>query len=414
MKKKIKNPFSVSKKAIVLEILAFVLIGISLSCNTSDPGSSDMNKEVQSAIDHALDVSANQYKSMMTNLPDGVLPRTIDENGELITAGSEWWTSGFYPGSCWYLYELTGDGTFRDEAIKRLEIVEKEKYNTKTHDLGFMLYCSFGNGYRLTKSAEYQDIMITGANSLITRFNENVGCIKSWESNERWQFPVIIDNMMNLEFLFWATKVTGDSTYYKICTSHADTTMKYHFRDDYSSYHVLDYDTITGKVLAKNTAQGYSDESAWARGQAWGFYGYVVMYRETGDQKYLDQAIKIGDFMLNHENLPEDKIPYWDFNAPEIPDAYRDASAGAIICSALIELSEYVDDSLKQKYLNNAETMLLSLASDKYLAKPGTNGNFILKHSVGHKMANSEVDVPLTYADYYFLEAMLRYKHKNK
>ncbi|MDR1938447.1 MAG: glycoside hydrolase family 88 protein, partial [Tannerellaceae bacterium] len=249
-----------------------------------------------------------------------------------------------------------------------------------------------------------------GAESLASRFNPVIGCIKSWDHNtNKWQFPVIIDNMMNLEFLFWASRESGDSKYRDICISHADKTITNHFRPDYSSYHVVSYDTITGQVEKKNTHQGYADESAWARGQAWGLYGFVVMYRETQDVKYLEQAKNIAGFILNHPNLPADKIPFWDFNAPDIPNAKRDASAGAIICSALVELSGYVDEDLSKSYLQVAETQIRTLSSPEYFAEKGTNANFILKHSVGHLPGNSEIDVPLTYADYYYIEAMLRF-----
>jgi rhamnogalacturonyl hydrolase YesR len=216
--------------------------------------------------------------------------------------------------------------------------------------------------------------------------------------------------MMNLELLFWATRVTGDSSFYKIATTHANTTIKNHFRPDYSSYHVINYDPVTGAIKQKRTAQGYADESAWARGQAWGLYGFTATYRETKDPKYLDQANHIAQFILNHPNLPADKIPYWDFNAPDIPNALRDASAAAIICSALLELSGYVDEQQKKKYLSVAETILKNLSTDPYKASIGTNGGFILQHCVGHMPNKTEVDVPLTYADYYFVEAMKRYK----
>jgi uncharacterized protein YyaL (SSP411 family) len=186
--------------------------------------------------------------------------------------------------------------------------------------------------------------------------------------------------------------------------------MKNHFRPDYSSYHVLNYNAETGAVQEKRTAQGYANESAWARGQAWGLYGYVVMYRATKDKKYLDQANHIAQFLLNHTNLPSDKIPYWDFNAPDIPNALRDASAAAIIASALLELKNYTDKKTAQHYFSNAETIIRNLSSNEYKAAIGTNGGFILKHGVGHLPQKSEVDVPLTYGDYYFVEAMKRYK----
>ena len=273
-----------------------------------------------------------------------------------------------------------------------------------------MLNCSFGNGNRLTGEEKYNGVLMTGAKSLSSRFRPRIGCIQSWNSTKGWQYPVIIDNMMNLELLMWAFKNSGDSTFYNICVSHSDTTMKNHFRPDYSSYHVVSYDTTTGRVEIKQTAQGASDGSAWARGQSWGLYGYTVMYRETKLERYLNQATHIADFMINHPNMPQDKIPYWDFNAPGIPDAKRDASAGAVMASALIELSGYVQPELGKKYLDIAEQQLRSLASPAYMARPGRNGNFVLMHSVGSIPGKFEVDVPLTYADYYFIEALMRYK----
>jgi uncharacterized protein YyaL (SSP411 family) len=276
-----------------------------------------------------------------------------------------------------------------------------------------MMYCSFGNANRLQSGEEYKKILINSANSLASRFNEKVGCIRSWNSKAT-DFLVIVDNMMNLELLFWATKATGDSSYYRIAVTHANTTMKNHFRPDNSSYHLVNYDPETGLPQKKRTVQGAADESAWARGQGWGLYGYTVMYRETHDPKYLDQANRIAQFILNHPNLPKDKIPYWDFNAPGIPDAKRDASAGALIASALIELAGYTDARNGKVYLNAAEIMLRSLSSSAYTASYGDNGGFILKHSVGNFPGKSEVDVPLTYADYYFIEAMARYKNLQK
>jgi hypothetical protein len=370
-------------------------------------------KPMDRIIEDALSFSVKQYSLMydvMKEKPD-LLPRTIDTTGILVTAKSNWWTSGFFPGCLWYLYEYSKDEKFKEAAELMTARIEKEKNNTGTHDLGFMLYCSFGNGVRLTGKESYNGVLLTGARSLITRYHPNIGCIQSWNSRRGWQCPVIIDNMMNLEFLMWAFRESGDSAFYNICVNHSDTTMKNHFRPDFSTYHVVSYDTISGKVEIKQTAQGYADESAWSRGQSWGLYGYVVMYRETGLQKYLDQAVHIADFLISHPNMPADMIPYWDYNAPEIPDAKRDASAGAIMASALIELSGMVDESAALKYLQVAETQLRVLASPEYRAKLGTNGNFILMHSVGSLPGKSEVDVPLTYADYYFIEALLRFRN---
>ncbi|MDR0798530.1 MAG: glycoside hydrolase family 88 protein [Dysgonamonadaceae bacterium] len=363
-------------------------------------------------IEDRLDRSVQQcalMASSLQNLPDR-LPRSIDATGALVTSDSKWWCSGFFSGSLWYLYEYQPSQTVLADARHYTMRVEQEKYNKGTHDLGFMLYCSFGNGYRLTGDTAYRNVMLIGAESLSNRFNPQVGCIQSWNASPKWQFPVIIDNMMNLEFLFWASKVSGNPKYREICISHADKTIENHFRPDYSSYHVVSYDPVSGQVEKKNTAQGYNDESAWGRGQAWGLYGFTVMYRETQDAKYLEQAKNIARFIIGHPNLPADKIPYWDFNAPEIPNTKRDASAGAIIASALIELSGYVDKSLAKTYLSVAETQIRTLSSPEYFAATGDNGNFILKHSIGTFLRNSEVDVPLTYADYYYIEALLRYK----
>ncbi|MCE5347897.1 MAG: glycoside hydrolase family 88 protein [Bacteroidales bacterium] len=370
-------------------------------------------KPMSKIIDESLVFSAKQYSLMTDVMKDksDLLPRTIDAEGKLITSKSSWWTSGFYPGCLWYLYEYSNDPKIKEEAKMITARVEREKYTTNNHDVGFMLYCSFGNGLRLTGEESYKEVLLTGARSLCTRFRPNVGCIQSWGSRKGWQCPVIIDNMMNLELLMWAFKESGDSTFYRIAVSHADTTMKNHFRPDYSTFHVVSYDTITGNIEAKQTAQGYSDGSAWSRGQSWGLYGYTMMYRETGLDRYLTQAQHIADFLINHPNLPEDKIPYWDYNAPDIPDAKRDASAGAIMASALIELSKYVSPEARQRYLHVAEIQLRSLASPAYTAKLGENGNFVLLHSVGTLPGKSEVDVPLTYADYYFIEALLRYKN---
>jgi hypothetical protein len=373
-------------------------------------GTNKQARDISDIVTEGLNFSVKQYQLMAKSIPDSTrFPRTINTmDGSLITSGTNWWCCGFFPGSLWYLYEFSGDKYLLSEAVKRTAPLEAEKLNTGTHDLGFMLYNSFGNGYRLTGNPVYKDILLTGAKSLISRYNPVVGCIRSWDHGD-WKFPVIVDNMMNLEYLFWASRATGDSTYYKIAVSHADKTIQNHYRADWSSYHVVDYDPLTGKVIKKQTDQGAFDESAWARGQAWGLYGFTVVYRETGNQKYLDVAKNIADFILNHPNMPEDMIPYWDFNAPGIPDAKRDASAAAIVASALLELQRYVDEDLSKKYLDAAEKIIRTLSSPAYRAKSGENNNFILMHNVGSLPANSEVDVPLSYADYYYIESLIRY-----
>lgn len=392
-----------------MRTILMMLTSLAFACR---PAQSPQNRDnLHSVIEDNFNDGAEQYKVMMTKLPEDRFPRSYNPHMDrFITSGSGWWCSGFYPGSLLYLYEQTNDQVLYDEAERILKVLEKEQYNTSTHDLGFMMFCSFGLANELNPKPEYKDILINSATSLSTRFNPNVGCIKSWDSRNENDFLVIIDNMMNLELLFWATKATGDSSFYDIAVTHADNTIRNHFRQDYSSYHVLNYHPQTGEIQEKRTAQGFSDESAWARGQAWGLYGFTVMYRETKDPKYLDMAVNIANFILTHPNLPEDKIPYWDFNAPNIPNALRDASAGAIIASALLELQEYAEGKSREEYMEVAEKILFTLSGDEYKAKAGTNGGFILKHGVGHIPENSEVDVPLTYADYYFIEAMRRYK----
>jgi len=340
--------------------------------------------------------------------PDLVSPRTLDSTGNLKLVNSRDWTSGFFPGILWFLYEYTGNKEWKQRAENFTTNIEREKTNGGTHDMGFKVYCSFGTGFRLTKDQHYKEVIIESAKTLSTRFNDKAGVIRSWDHHkEQWAYPVIIDNMMNLELLFAATKLTGDSSFYKIAVTHANTTMKNHFRPDNSSYHVVDYDTATGNVRAKQTAQGYADESAWARGQSWGLYGYTMCYRFTKDKKYLEQAEKIASFILNHPNLPKDIVPYWDYNAPNIPNEERDASAAAILASGLYELSTYSKNG--KPYKEKANKIVESL-TNSYRSAVGESKGFILLHSTGSKPAKSEVDVPLIYGDYYYLEALLRSK----
>jgi unsaturated chondroitin disaccharide hydrolase len=388
-----------------------VLLFIFLLCGcTSQEKSSSSQKDLLQTIDKNFEDASSQYKLMMSKLPPDRFPKTYyAQTDSLETSSSKWWCSGFYPGTLFLLFEQTKDQSLLNEAERVLKSLEKEKDNKNTHDLGFMMYCSFGNAERLAPKQEYKEILLTSARSLCTRFNPKVGCIKSWDAKPS-DFLVIIDNLMNLELLFWATRVTGDSSFYKIAVTHANTTMQNHFRGDHSAYHVINYDPQTGAVKEKKTAQGAAAESAWARGQAWALYGYTMCYRETKDKNYLEQADRLAQFILHHPNLPADKIPYWDFNAPGIPGALRDASAAAVISSALIELSGYVNEKRKEEYLPVAETILKNLSAAPYKADIGKNGGFVLQHCVGNMPEKTEIDVPLTYADYYFIEAMKRYK----
>jgi unsaturated chondroitin disaccharide hydrolase len=320
------------------------------------------------------------------------------------------WRSGFWPGIEWYLFESTKDDYWKQQAAKSTAmlsgVLDKSEFN---HDLGFQFYCSYGNGYRLTRNPAYKQILLRAADSLATLFNPNVGTILSWPGRyTEFGSPhnTIIDNMMNLELLFWAAKNGGSKKLYDIAVSHATTTMKNHFRSDYSTYHVLLYDKNTGSFLKGITHQGYADNSMWARGQAWAIYGFTEAYRETGNKAFLQTAMRATDIYL--KRLPNDKIPFWDFDDPAIPNAPRDASAAAIIASALLELSTLVEDkTLQKEYTNASKAMLEELSSDRYLSK-GKNHAFLL-HSTGNKPAGRDVDVSMIYADYYFLEAQLRY-----
>jgi chondroitin AC lyase len=359
-------------------------------------------------------------------------PRTINKNGVLVTTDMYDWTPGFFPGLLWNTYEFNQDDKLQAEAIKWTQSLEPLKNFEEHHDLGFMMYCSYGNAYRFTKNKLYKDILVQSARSLSTRYNATTGSIKSWNTfnswhgNKKYSFPVIIDNMMNLELLFFASAVTGDTSFKHIALTHALNTMKNQIRSDYSSYHVVCYDTLTGKVEGTETAQGLADNSTWARGQAWGIYGFTMVYRESKDKRFLKTAQGMADYFINHPNLPADKVPYWDFNllekgyipginsnANNVKDLFRDASAASITASALLELSLYSGVKGK-KYYDFAIQILHSLASANYMATPSTNANFILKHSVGSIPHNGEIDVPLIYADYYFLEALNRYNQMSQ
>lgn len=396
------------KKNINILTLSLLVVTISMSICTEKLFAQKAVKNAESQTDLLLlEISKADHKNGTL-----VSPRTLDK-GELKLVASKDWTSGFFPGELWYLFELTKNKKWKEEAIKYTSLIEKEKLNGTTHDMGFKVYSSFGNAYRLNGNEADKAVIIQAAKTLATRFNSKVGALKSWDHHEdQWRFPVIIDNMLNLELLFEATKLTGDSTYYQIAVKHANTTLKNHFRPDYSTWHVVSYDPETGLVEKKNTHQGYNDDSAWARGQAWALYGYTLCYRETKDLKYLNQAQNIANFLFTNKNMPKDLVPYWDFNAPEIPNEPKDVSAAMVIASALFELSTY---SKNQKdYLNKAN-QIMSNVSEKYTSALGANKGFILDHSTGSKPQNSEVNVPINYADYYYLEALVRANRlKNK
>lgn len=394
------------------------------------------NQQETSWTDHALDVASVQLKSTAEELTGtNQIPRSMyggydlnfldsqlqRENKSYIDSlhpnpsakqlkqkylcGVEDWTSGFFPGSLWYAFEMTGDEELKARAIQYTNMLNQVRYLKNTHDVGFMINCSYGNALRLAPNDTVKAVIIETADNLCSRFNPEIGCIRSWDFG-KWNFPVIIDNMMNLDLLFTASKLSGDCKYYDVAVKHAQTTMKNHFRPDYTSYHVVSYNN-DGTVEKKQTHQGKNDESAWSRGQSWGIYGYTSCYRETKDTAFLQEAIHIADMIMQRVKT-DDCIPYWDFDAPAGDTTPRDASAAAVTASGMLELSTLAPDG--KKYFDYAEKILKSLSSDKYLAAKGSNQGFVLMHSTGSLPHGSEIDVPLNYADYYYLEAMKRYK----
>lgn len=391
------------KKGIQILILCLVLTG----CD-------GILKNDKKILEHDVNVAVQQigYQVKLIEKTGKFLNPCTANDKKIVYIPFEDWRSGFFPGTMWLMYDLTKDKKWKEYGVKYTQAIDSAKYVKWHHDVGFMIGTSFGTGYRYTQNPEYKSVIVEAAKSLSTRFRKGAGVLQSWNTSNNWQAergwqcPVIIDNMMNLEILFDATRFTGDSLYYKIAVSHADKTIENHFRNDFSSYHVVDYDTISGNVRGKYTAQGYSDESAWARGQAWALYGYTVCYRETHDPKYLNVADKVFKFIFTNKNMPDDLVPYWDFDAPDIPNQPRDVSAAAIMASALYELSTLG----RPQYKKTADEIIKNLSGPAYLAIVGTNGNFLLMHSVGSIPHGGEIDVPLNYADYYFLEALVRKK----
>ena len=335
------------------------------------------------------------------------------ETRELDMRSIFWWTSGHFPGSLWYLYEATGDAFFKDRAIAWTEILAPVSKYDKSHDVGFMVYCSYGNARRILKTDRYNGILAETADSLSHRFKDSLGLIRSWGSIEDGKnFLVIPDNMMNLELLEAVSQFTGDPRFDRIARSHATVTMKHHFRADGGTYHVLNYDLrpgFCGAVQEIRRGQGLGCETAWSRGQSWAIYGYTMMYRFTKDLAYLAFAQKVSDFAINHPNMPTDGVPCWDYGAP---GEERDSSAASIMAAGLLELATFVEGDAGEVYRAFAVKQLLSLASPAYFSEGDEIGNFLLKHGVGHKPGGSEIDTPLDYCDYYFLEALLRFRSR--
>jgi rhamnogalacturonyl hydrolase YesR len=388
-----------------VQILSVTLISAArANAAPANPPIDDVIREFRAFAEH-------QYTFLLKEIEGQPgYPRTYEKGTIRLVQASDW-TSGYFPGSLWFMYEATRDAKWRNAAERYTAGLESEKNHTQTQDVGIILSSSFGHGLRLTGNPDYRDIVLTGAQSLSTRFNPVVGAIQAWPLwKPEWSFPVIIDCMVNLDLLFWAAEAGSDPKYREIAIAHADTTLKNHFRKDGSSFHLVDYDPANGQVKRRQTFQGAADDSSWARGQGWAVYGYSLMYRETKNPAYLDHAKKVAAFIMNHPRLPSDKVPYWDFDAHDIPHAPRDAAGAAVIAAALAELRQFVDQDTARLYSNFVEQQIRSLASPAYRAKVGENGGFLLLHSTGHLPEGKEIDVPLNYADYYFLEALQRFQ----
>jgi hypothetical protein len=390
-----------------MKIISYCLL-ISIivwSCKSAAKSDSRIiiNKEY---LENRLTELSSIMESKLSKFPIDSLniPRAMESDGTIIAGKSRQWTSGFFPGTLWQLASQTQSPSIIKAAEQWTSFVEKEKWDDHTHDLGFKVNSAFGKMDLVKPSANNKEIIIQASKTLIDRFIPKVGSIRSWDfGRERWQFPVIIDNMMNLEMLFDATEFSEDSIYYDVAHKHGHTTLKNHFRADHSSYHVIDYDTLTGEVRNRHTHQGLNHESSWSRGQAWGLYGFAMAYDRTGDRAFFDQASNIASFFFNHPNLPEDMIPYWDFDASNIPDEPKDASAAAVAAVGLMKLAKY-DTENRVKYMEWVDTILSSLGSPEYQSDAVP---FLLDHSTGSVPGDFEIDVPIVYGDFYYVEALI-------
>lgn len=379
-------------------LLFILVVALNFNCQAQyNPSTLIVKKEIKERFQKLLDFPIDSVS----------IPRSMDiSSGIIKKVPSKDWTSGFFAGNLWQIYKLTGDIRYKEKAALWNAFIEKEKFNNRTHDMGFKVYCSYGKGLAVENNTKYKNIIVKSAQTLITRFNTKIGAIRSWDHNkESWDFPVIIDNMLNLELLFEASKISGDKSFENIAIQHANTTLKNHFRNDNSCFHVVDYDTITGAVKNKVTHQGFNNESSWARGQSWAVYGFTMAYRYTKNKAYLKQAEATAKYYINYKTLPKDGIPYWDFNDTSIPNAPRDASSAAVMASALVELYSFTKNDA---YLNYANKVINTLSSDKYLLNDTVKGPFILDHSTGNWPKKDEIDQPIVYADYYYLEAIIR------
>jgi len=374
---------------------------------------------LQERISKAWDFASIQLGAAASGCPVTEYPAYTVSYGACQTKGGAFWTSGFFPGCLWRLYEKTGKPAFIAWARDWTAGLEGQKHSTGTHDIGFLIMESFGNAYRLTMDPSDLEVVLTAAGSLATRYDETVGCIRSWDWGS-WQFPVIIDNLMNLELLFFASKNGGPAAWHEMASSHAARSLMHHVRPDGSTFHLVDFDPATGAVPAQSTWQGFSEESTWSRGQAWAIYGFTMVFRETSDPMFLEGARRTADYFIQH--LPADAVPFWDFDAPDIPTTEKDSSAAAIAAAGLLELSGLETDPIRRElFLRSAKRILRALCTPKaqggYLGAGGPGGFLtpgILMHGCyNHPDSFSHGTIPdgsLIWGDYYLLEALLRFE----
>lgn len=398
-------------KRFLILCIGWAILGGNTGCrNTRDVVFESTDYEGPLKVDSLLNHFVSKYEIFLDSFHDSTrFPRSYDE-GKIIFTKSSGWTSGFFPGILWNLYQYSDQKEFYDAAVKWTTILLTESHNTSTHDVGFIINSSVGLAYKVTGTDSLKNIILQAAESLASRYHKKPGCIKSLDNFNDYSYPVLIDNLVNLEILFKAWKWTGEDRFYQMAYSHAIKTMEYQTRQDFSTYQLVDYDTDKGFPVYRGTFQGYNANSVWSRGQAWGIYGYTMAYRETRDRIFLDQAERMADFILNDPYFRDGYIPFWDMSTPRVPHELRDASAAAIMASAFIELSTFLESSDQNKYLKAGENILLSLANSEYCSGMNENSFFVVKHCVGNYPGKIEVDVPLIYADYYFLEALLKYK----
>ncbi|MDN3620071.1 glycoside hydrolase family 88 protein [Polaribacter undariae] len=386
-----------------------IILGLLISTSVLVGCTSAKKEPIKLDVEHVLDLSVLKTRKTVAGLSSAVdFPRSIEKgNKNWDFVGVKDWCSGFWPGVLWYAYEFSGDESIKKQAERFTAPIKEIAYTSaENHDIGFMVYCSFGNGYRLTGNEEYKKVLLSAADTLATLYNPNVGSLLSWPIyKDKYMHNTIIDNMMNLELLFWASKNGGSKKLYEIAESHAEVTMNNIVRKDSAVYHLASFNDKTGEFIKGYTHQGYANESMWARGQTWGIYGFAMAYRETGRKDFLNTSIKLTEHYL--DRLPKDGIPFWDFDDPRIPNAPKDASAAAVAACGMLELSCLVQDKeLKQKYFKEAKRFLAKLSSEEYYS--GETNQALLLHSTGHHPKNSEIDTPIIYADYYYMEAMLK------